>query len=243
MTSGRSGEAGYSLVALAAGMTIMLILMGAAAPTWRYLMQDMREEELLFRGNQIAEAIERYQRKNGNTFPPSLEVLVKGKYLRKEYEDPMVPSGKWRFLKPGEAVVPAAALPGAPAGAGAAGAGPGGAGPGGGTLGAGFSPPPVVPRLPGSEATVAGTLGPIAGVVSTSPLTGYRKFNNREKYKEWAFVAGQPRMVGDIPLGGGVVPSPPLGPLGPLPPPGGLPPSPPGRGPSPPRASPPPLQP
>jgi hypothetical protein len=31
----RRGEAGYSMVALLASMTIMLILMGMATPTWR----------------------------------------------------------------------------------------------------------------------------------------------------------------------------------------------------------------
>jgi type II secretory pathway pseudopilin PulG len=206
----RSPEAGYTLIALTAGMTIMLILMTAGAPAWRYLMQDMREEELLFRGNQIAEAIERYQRKNANTFPPSLEVLVKGKYLRKAYQDPFEPKGKWRFLKPGEAIIPQ------PSGA------PGTGGPSG--LGPAFSPPPVVPRLPGTEATVAGQLGPIAGVVSTSTLKGYRKLNGREKYNEWAFMAGQPRLVGDVPLGG--APQAPGGPQRP----GGIQPPPPGGG-------------
>jgi type II secretory pathway pseudopilin PulG len=190
-----SREAGYSLVALMAGLTIMLILMGVATPAWRYVMQDMREEELIFRGSQIAEAIERYQKKNGNTYPPSMEILVKGKYLRKDFKDPMVPSGKWRFLRPGEVPTPGRA-----------------AGPGGPTrnLGPGLSPSPAMPNLPGTDPTVAGTIGPIAGVVSTSKLKGYRKFNNRENYNEWAFIAGQPRFVGDMPMPG-------------APPPGGAP--------------------
>jgi type II secretory pathway pseudopilin PulG len=207
----RSTEAGYSLVALMAGLTIMLILMSVAAPTWRYLMQDMREEELIFRGTQIAEAIERYQRKNANTYPPSMEVLVKGKFLRKNYKDPMVPSGKWRFLRPGEVPV------GAPAGV-----VPGLGGPR--TPGAAFSPPPATPRLPGTEGTVAGPIGPIAGVVSTSTLKGFRKFNSRERYNEWAFIAGQPRYVGDTPMPGQMKPG------GPPPPGGGMPSAPPGGG-------------
>ena len=48
-----------------AAVTIMLIVLGAAAPTWRYVMKNDREEELIFRGGQIADAIERYQKKNG----------------------------------------------------------------------------------------------------------------------------------------------------------------------------------
>jgi hypothetical protein len=45
-------------------------------------------------------------RKNGNAPPPSLEVLVKGRFLRKLYEDPMVPDGKWRLMHPGEPPIP-----------------------------------------------------------------------------------------------------------------------------------------
>jgi type II secretory pathway pseudopilin PulG len=211
VTSSRAREAGYSLVALMAGVTIMLILMGVATPAWQYLMQDMREEELIFRGSQIAEAIERYQKKNGNTYPPSVEVLVKGKFLRKDYKDPMVQSGKWRFLRPGEVPIGAAGIPGL----------------------RGQSPqtPSPTPSAglggPGSLGA-SGTIGPIAGVVSTSTLKGYRKFNNRERYNEWAFIAGQPRHVGDIPLTG--LPTPMGGPQQPggipSPPPGGAMPTP-----------------
>ena len=76
----RPRERGFSLVAAMSGIAIMMIMMAAAVPSWRYVMQNMREEELIFRGNQIAEAIERYQRKNGGAAPTSLEVLVKGKF-------------------------------------------------------------------------------------------------------------------------------------------------------------------
>ena len=70
-------DSGFSLVVLVAAITVMLILMGAAVPTWRYIMKNDREEELYFRGDQIARAIERYQRKNGNALPVSMEALVK----------------------------------------------------------------------------------------------------------------------------------------------------------------------
>jgi type II secretory pathway pseudopilin PulG len=187
-----------------AGVTIMLILMSVATPFWRYVMQDMREEELIFRGSQIAEAIERYQKKNGNTYPPSIEILVKGKFLRKDYKDPMVPSGKWKLLRPGEMPIATAGIPGL-----------------GGPRPAVPSPAPSAAASPGSLGP-SGAIGPIAGVVSTSTLTGYRKFNGRQRYNEWAFIAGQPRQVGDAPMTG--VPRPPGGPQqpgGPTLPPGG----------------------
>ena len=78
----RGSEAGFSLVMLFAGVTVMMILMAVAMPSWKYVVQNEREQELFFRGNAIATAIERYQKKNGNAAPPSLEILVKGKYLR-----------------------------------------------------------------------------------------------------------------------------------------------------------------
>lgn len=103
MRGAQEAQRGFSLVALMASVTIMLIMMGAAVPSWRYVMQNAREEELLFRGIQIAEAIERYQRKNGGAPPGSIEDLVKGRFLRKAYADPMTKSGKWRLVRPGEA--------------------------------------------------------------------------------------------------------------------------------------------
>ena len=107
--TGSRAEGGYSLVALLASITIMFILMAAATPTWRYIMKNDREEELLYRGGEIADAIVRYQKKNGNTYPTSLEQLVKGKFLRKAYKDPMSKDGKWRLVHQGQAAVPGGA--------------------------------------------------------------------------------------------------------------------------------------
>ena len=171
MTRERGEERGYTLVALMASATIMLILMAAAVPTWRYIMKDDREEELIFRGSQIADSIARFQRKNGNTLPTSLDVLVKGKFLRKAYKDPMTKDGKWRFIQQGEAIGPITA-PGTPA-----------------------SPRPS--RGPGTSTGFA--LGGITGVVSTSTDKSLRLFNGRSKYNEWIFAPGQPRVIGSTP--------------------------------------------
>jgi type II secretory pathway pseudopilin PulG len=194
MKSQGHGEAGYSMVILMASVAIMLILLGAATPGWRYLTKNDREEELIFRGGQIADGIQRYQRKNGNALPPSLEVMVKGKFLRKAYTDPMVPDGKWRFLRPGEAIVPGAPGPGSRPGQ------PGLPGqPGAGSPGAGAvpTPTPTPPGTsPGGRAGDAPIGSAIQGVASRSPDHGLRIFNGRERYNEWLFVPGQPRIVG-----------------------------------------------
>ena len=84
----------------------MMVLMTAAVPSWRYVMQNDREEELLYRGGEIADAIVRFQKKNGNAYPTSLDQLVKGKFLRKLYKDPMTKDGKWRLVHQGQAIAP-----------------------------------------------------------------------------------------------------------------------------------------
>ena len=169
-TGARHGESGFSLVALVATITIMLIVMGAAMPSWKYVMQNEREQELYFRGDQIATAIELYQKKNGGAAPPTLELLVKGRFLRKAYTDPMTRDGKWRFIRVGEVAVPrAGALPGGPA----------------------ASPSP----RPGMSSPSA-LLVPFIGVASTSKGESLRLMNGRDHYEDWMFVAGRPRVLG-----------------------------------------------
>src|SRR6476659_5813871 len=48
-----------------------------------------KEEELIFRGKQYARAIGLFQRKFANTPPPSIDVLVEQRFLRKKYKDPI----------------------------------------------------------------------------------------------------------------------------------------------------------
>ncbi len=173
-------------MALIASVTIMMILMGAAVPSWKYVMQNDREEELLYRGGEIADAIVRFQKKNGNAYPTSLEQLVKGKFLRKLYKEPMSKDGKWRLVHQGQAGAPAR-IPGqgptdknAPT----------------------TTPPPTRPSAPGGATGT--TLGPIFGVSSTSTEKSLRVFNGRTQYNEWIFAAGQPRVIGRPPtIGGG----------------------------------------
>jgi type II secretory pathway pseudopilin PulG len=172
----RRRRSGYALVALMATIAIMMVLMAAAVPSWRYLMKNDREEELIFRGGQIADAIARYQKKNGNALPPSLEVLVKGRYLRHAYKDPMTKSGKWRFIRPGQSVGPIRA-PGAP----------------------GAVTTTTTTTRPSAFSQPGGTLGGIQGVASTSKEASLRVFNGRTRYDEWVFLPGQPRVVGRQP--------------------------------------------
>jgi type II secretory pathway pseudopilin PulG len=164
------------MVALLAAVAVMMVMMGAAVPWWRYVMRNDAEEELLFRGGEIADAIARYQRRNGNALPASLEVLVKGKFLRRAYKDPMTKNGRWRFLKPGEVVAP------------------GGAPPGG--LGTSTVTTTTTTTRPSAFSQPQVTLGGFQGVASTSTEKSLRVFNGRTRYNEWVFLPGQPRVVG-----------------------------------------------
>jgi len=180
--AGRGSEAGYSMVALLAAAAVMLVLMTAAMPSWRYVMKDDAEQELLFRGGEIADAIARYQKKNGNALPPSLEVLVKGKFLRHAYKDPMAKGGRWRFIRPGETVGP---VPGAP-----------------GSAMATTTTTTTTTTRPSAFAQPGAVFGAIQGVASTSTEKSIRIFNGRTRYNEWVFLPGQPRVIGRAPTGG-----------------------------------------
>jgi hypothetical protein len=193
--SRQAGERGYVLGAVMAFIAILLIGMGTAERSWRYVVRDMKEEELIFRGGQIADAIQRYQAKNGNAVPTSLEQLVEGRYLRQEYKDPMTKSGEWRLIHQGEAAGPAG-IPGAAPGAAPRPGAPGGLSP--------TPSPRPTPTPRGSPGVRPGQVfGGLVGVASQSTETGLRLFNGRSKYNEWLFVAGQPRVVGAAPVGPG----------------------------------------
>jgi type II secretory pathway pseudopilin PulG len=90
-------EEGYAMAALLVAIVVMGILMSVAMPTWRHQARREKEAELFWRAGQYAHAIELYKRKNPNVYPTSVDVLVKGRYLRKEYLDPMTNDGKGKF--------------------------------------------------------------------------------------------------------------------------------------------------
>jgi type II secretory pathway pseudopilin PulG len=91
-------ESGYSMAALLVTLAVMSVLMSVAMPVWRHQARREKEAELIFRGEQYARAVALYRSKpgNNNAFPPSIDVLVQGKYLRKKYKDPMTKDGEFQ---------------------------------------------------------------------------------------------------------------------------------------------------
>ena len=115
-----AGEGGYAMAALLVAMSIMSIGLTMLMPAWGTMVRRERETELVFRGEQYAKAVARYQRARG-AFPPSVDVLVNEKFLRKKYKDPMTENANSRNrvgqADSGGATPPATGRGAAPAGA------------------------------------------------------------------------------------------------------------------------------
>jgi len=77
------------MAALLVALAILSVMLLVALPTWRHQAQREKEAELIFRGEQYARAIGLYQRKLAGALPPSIDILVEQKFLRKKYKDPI----------------------------------------------------------------------------------------------------------------------------------------------------------
>jgi type II secretory pathway pseudopilin PulG len=161
------------MAALLIALSVMAVLMGALLPHWTTLATREKEQELIFRGNQYARAIGLFQRKFANTAPPSIDVLVEQRFLRKKYKDPITNSD----FQPIYANQQAQAI-GSPSGSGR----PGEQG------SASLSTPARQALQSGFNSTGATGAGGIIGVTSKSTDTSLRLYNGRSKYNEWAFV-------------------------------------------------------
>jgi type II secretory pathway pseudopilin PulG len=201
LAGGQDSERGYAMAALLVSIAVMTILMSVAMPVWRTQAQREKEAELVFRGEQIARAINLYTRKmGGGNFPPSIDVLVQGRFLRKKYKDPMTESGEWDLILAGSGV------PGQ--------GGPQQQQPGRGRGGApstGLSAPPSSTRPParGMSSPGQGQLpsfggqvsGGLMGVRSKSKESSFRLYKGSgTHYNEWQFlfssVSNRPGMPG-----------------------------------------------
>jgi len=156
---GQGSQRGYAMATLLVSIAVMSVLMSVAMPAYRHLARREKEAELAFRGEQYARAIAMYRAKNGNTFPPSIDVLVQEKYLRKKYRDPMTSDGEFRIMPVGN---PTASQPG----------------------GRGAAPPQG--RGTGQGGSFVG--GGIMGVASKSTETSIRIYKGQTRYDMWPFT-------------------------------------------------------
>jgi type II secretory pathway pseudopilin PulG len=196
----KSGESGYNMVMLIVAITILNIMVAAVLPLMSTDIQRQKEEELVFRGFQYAEAIRlfhgRFQR-----YPVKLEELLemKPRCIRQLWKDPMTKDGKWGLIFQGGATTatpqdPSGLNPGG--GPNPGGQNPGGQNPGGQTTGQ--SPGGQAPGGQEPDGTEGGlntpkngevvATGPIIGVFSKSKRTSHLIFFGREHYNEWQFT-------------------------------------------------------
>jgi type II secretory pathway pseudopilin PulG len=89
---------GYTILLLMFAVFVMSIGLMIAVPVWQTQIQREKEEELIFRGKQYVEAIRLFQTRRPGAFPKDLEELMEDKCLRKLFEDPMSPEGKWNLI-------------------------------------------------------------------------------------------------------------------------------------------------
>jgi type II secretory pathway pseudopilin PulG len=198
------------MAALLVTIAVMAILMTVAMPAWRQEARREKEAELIFRAGQYVHAIELFKRKFPNTYPPNIDVLIKGRFLRKKYTDPMTKDGEFRLLTPQElSGTPTRMLN--PVGQGGRRGGPGttragSPGPSTGAAGStdnrlgsgtaltgqglgsapgsagGFGTPDRGTTGPGGETI---QVGPIAAVASKSTEQSIRIFKGRDHYNQW----------------------------------------------------------
>ena len=195
-------QRGYAMAALLVAMSVTAILMTAVMPVWKQMAQREKEEELVFRGQQYVHAITLYGRKFANTQPPSVDVLVNQKFLRKKYKDPINNDDFQLVL----------ATQGAPGAAGRGAAAPQ-ASPRGWRSRRQRTGRCRQPRRPTPQAARgispigtpgAGPVGGIIGVTSKSKDKSIRLYNGRSHYNEWVFMYQPPQTA---PGAGGVAPA------------------------------------
>jgi type II secretory pathway pseudopilin PulG len=176
------------MAVLLVAMSVMAVMMTVAMPVWKHQAQREKEEELVFRGLQYVHAIGLYQRKFANAYPPTLDVLVEQRFVRRKYKDPItnddfvpIPAGaslpgsgastNGRGTSPATGTQPAGGAPSTQPGGAQAAVQPGGRG-----------TSPI--GTPGNAGAAAG----ISGVTSKSKDASIRLYNGRGHYNEWAFV-------------------------------------------------------
>jgi type II secretory pathway pseudopilin PulG len=186
------------MAALLVAIAVMGVAMTVALPAWRQQTQRENEEELIFRGRQYVRAVQLFQRTYAAAYPPDVDLLVRQKFLRKKYTDPMVKDGEFEILYQGS-MIAGTPLQGRGGPQGAPTPGPGGVGQSAFTFDSrsGAVTQASQPRVGG----VVGPRGGVLGVRSKSTETSIRVFNGATHYNEWVFLF-QPRTTGQGQRGG-----------------------------------------
>lgn len=99
-------QRGFVYIALLIGLAIIAIGLSATAEVWTLSRQREKEEELLFTGNQIRQAISHFYQRSppaARRFPLTLDELLDDQrspdkplhHLRRRYADPITGNAQW----------------------------------------------------------------------------------------------------------------------------------------------------
>lgn len=215
----RSRDGGYTLIAIMIFITLLSIAILAVSPSVSMMMRRDKEQELLFRGKQYAQAILNFQKRQGR-FPLKLAELMKTqpRSARKLYREPICNCDDWGLILVGQPWPPPKTTTnpadgGLFGGTGSTSGGGTGTAPGGGGQTRPGSPLPTTYTTPppggggpsgnppGSGGGDSGGLDlggdnkpqtnvPIIGVYSKVHKKGLQTFHGQEYYDQWGFIAG-----------------------------------------------------
>lgn len=173
------------MVAVVVMMAVMAILLTVAVELVSFQQRREKEEELIFRGNQIVEGIRLFRARNGR-FPLTLGELAtaKPRVLRKTWPDPMTGVPDWEPVFLGEDGTTVA---------------------GGGVVPPG-TPTPTPVRTPKPQQ--GAKTGPIIGVHSSRCDEAIKLYDGRSRYCEWKFYFDPNKQGGTRPPGPAPTPSP-----------------------------------
>ncbi len=217
----RRGEAGYNLVVLVIAILLLNVAVAAMLPLWSTQIRREKEEELIFRGLQYAEAIRLFQTRF-QRFPTTLGELVsvQPRCIRQLWKDPMTDDGKWAPIYQGQGtpLIPSFAPPSGRAST-RFGAGPVPSETNGPDASAGGANPAGNPGAPGSPGAPSFgqppdtvEAGPIVGVHSRSTRQSIEVWNGQQQYDQWLFtynllsIRGPAGGPGGAPIGPGTRP-------------------------------------
>ncbi len=204
-------ERGAFIVGVIALLAILLILSGVAAQQWSDALRRDKEQEMIFRAQEMAKGLWRY-RKDRGALPTELKMLLepgsKGQYfVRRLYTDPLVKDGKWGLLyasPQGGVVDPNSPAPDTSGKI---------------TSESMFATGKVVGGLESAMKTASGATElaglPIAGVKTLCKEKPFRVYNEQNEYALWQFtVFDVDKMLGLAPgsspaaqAGGGASPT------------------------------------
>ena len=173
-TTDKAFEGGFAMVSLLLAMSLLGIVASMALPAWQQMSQRERESELIFRGEQYARAILLYQREQPGAYPPDIDTLVEGRFLRKRYGDPTMAEGEFRLVLQSDQDLSG--------GTGTTETGTEGVAEANRSVGEGRNENRT------GDVQSGGVLGGIVGVASRNTDTSIKTYNGRTIYSEWEFV-------------------------------------------------------